>query len=191
VHGYLVVRVRPHVRCYPVRAAPLAAVILSRVPAVAGGMGRSASGQAAGRGQSSWRPRCRWRRGRHKGDLAPGRWPGGLVIRLAVCRSPSSHADPAVPKMSVQVTGTPSLASTACTWSLQLVRRPTSLARYLVSSLSSRTGSGAIHASGRRPIRSRSARSPASRWSADRGLGSWRPPARCPGPDISQVPVRM
>src|SRR5258708_12195129 len=65
--------------------------------------------------------------------------------------------------MSEQVTGTPSLASTPCTWSLQLVRRPTSLALYRVSSLRSRTPAGAIHASGSRPIRSRSARSAASR----------------------------
>lgn len=39
----------PMVRCYPVRAVPLAAVIPSRVPAVAGGMGRvrvRADGQA-------------------------------------------------------------------------------------------------------------------------------------------------
>jgi hypothetical protein len=50
----------------------------------------------------------------------------------------------------------PDLASTACTWSLQLVRCPTSLCRYLVTSLSPRTSGGAIHASGvmlRRPGR--------------------------------------
>ncbi len=32
-------------------------------------------------------------------------------------RKPSSHACPCTPKMSEWVTGTPSLASTACTWS--------------------------------------------------------------------------
>jgi hypothetical protein len=74
-------------------------------------------------------------------------------------RRPSSHVLSQAPKMSVQVTGTPSLASTACTWSLPLVRRPTSLILYLVSSRSSRISAGAIHASGSRPIRSRSARS--------------------------------
>ena len=51
-----------------------------------------------------------------------------LAYGWARCR-PSSQADPATPKMSVQATGTPSLASTACSWSLQLVRRLTSLAR--------------------------------------------------------------
>src|SRR6266704_3082556 len=59
-------------------------------------------------------------------------------------RSPSSHADPARPKMSVQVTVTPSLASTPCTWSLQLVRSRTSLILYRVSSLSSRTSCGLL-----------------------------------------------
>jgi hypothetical protein len=47
--------------------------------------------------------------------------------------------------MSEQVTGTPSLASTAWIWSLQLVRKPTSFCRYLVSSRSSRV-------SGRGPV---------------------------------------
>jgi hypothetical protein len=42
---------------------------------------------------------------------------------------PSSQVFPHTPKMSVQVTGMPSLASTACTWSLQLVRSRTSLIR--------------------------------------------------------------
>ena len=37
------------------------------------------------------------------------------------------HADPQAPNTSEQVTGMPSLASTACTWSLLLVRSPTSL----------------------------------------------------------------
>ena len=64
--------------------------------------------------------------------------------------------------MSEQVTSMPSLASTPWTWSLQLVRSCTSLPRYLVISRSSRISAGAIHASGSRPIRSRSARSRAS-----------------------------
>jgi hypothetical protein len=42
---------------------------------------------------------------------------------------PSSQVLPHTPKMSAQVTGTPSLASTAWTWSLQLVRNRTSLIR--------------------------------------------------------------
>ena len=37
---------------------------------------------------------------------------------------------PHAPKMSVQVTGMPSLASTACTWSRQEVRSLSSLCRY-------------------------------------------------------------
>jgi hypothetical protein len=77
--------------------------------------------------------------------------------------SPSSQVLPHTLKMSLQVTGMPSLASTACTWSLPLVRARTSLRRQRLSSRSTRTGRGAIHASGSRPIRSRSARSAASR----------------------------
>jgi hypothetical protein len=42
---------------------------------------------------------------------------------------PSSHALPQAPKMPVQPAGTPSLASTAWTWSLPLVRSRTSLIR--------------------------------------------------------------
>jgi hypothetical protein len=42
---------------------------------------------------------------------------------------PSSQVFPHTPKMSLQVTGMPSLASTAWTWSLQLVRSRTSLIR--------------------------------------------------------------
>ena len=38
-------------------------------------------------------------------------------------RSSSSQALPWAPKMPVQVTGTPSLARTARSWSLQLARR--------------------------------------------------------------------
>ena len=45
-------------------------------------------------------------------------------------RRPSSHACPCTPKMSEWMTGMPSLASTACTWSRQEVRSPTSLCRY-------------------------------------------------------------
>src|ERR1019366_8935066 len=52
---------------------------------------------------------------------------------------------------------------TAYTWSLQLVRRETSLALSLTSPRSSLTFGGAIHASARRPSRKRSARSSASR----------------------------
>ena len=68
-----------------------------------GAWGGSASGRAARRGQSSWRPRCRWRRGRQISDLAPGRWPGKLVIlvRLAVRRlagRPGQAADLPVPQ---------------------------------------------------------------------------------------------
>jgi hypothetical protein len=75
---------------------------------------------------------------------------------------PSSQVFPHTPKMSLQVTAMPSLAKTAWTWSLQLVRSRTSLIRYLVSSRSSRISAGAIHASGSRPIRSKPARSAAS-----------------------------
>ncbi len=46
---------------------------------------------------------------------------------------PSSQVLPQVPKMSVQVTGMPSLAKMAWTWSLQLVRMRTSLCRYAVA----------------------------------------------------------
>ena len=42
----------------------------------------------------------------------------------------SSQVPPPRPKMSVRVTAMPHLASTACTWSLQEVRWPTSLCRY-------------------------------------------------------------
>ena len=59
----------------------------------------------------------------------------------------------------------PHLASTAWISALQCERSPTSLARCRTSSRSSRVAGGAIHASGSRPIRSRSARSVASRTS--------------------------
>ena len=62
-------------------------------------------------------------------------------------------------------TCTPSLASTAWTSHLHPERNATSLARCRTSSRSSRVAGGAIHAAGRRPIRSRSARSLASRTS--------------------------
>ena len=75
----------------------------------------------------------------------------------------SSQIPPPRPKISEWMTGIPDLARTACTWSLQLVRWPTSLCRYLVTSRSPRTSGGAIHASGSLPIRSRSARSMQSR----------------------------
>src|SRR6266487_257269 len=79
--------------------------------------------------------------------------------------SPSSHCRPLVPNKSECVTGMPSLASTAWTWSLVLLRSAMSFCLYLVSSLSSRTSRGAIHASASRPIRSKSAKSLASRTS--------------------------
>jgi hypothetical protein len=102
-------------------------------------------------------------------------------ILIGPTRSPSGTASPppqaapapASPRPTRRVTiaqviycvggvSSPVLASTPWTWSLQLVRRCTSL-RYRVSSRSSRTSCGAIHASGSRPIRSRSARSAESR----------------------------
>ena len=57
--------------------------------------------------------------------------------------SPSSHVSPKAPNRSEQGTGMPSLASTACTWSLADDRIRTSLSRYRVSSRSSRTCGGA------------------------------------------------
>src|SRR6266536_1603446 len=65
-------------------------------------------------------------------DSSPARCRSEVTFPAYGCgsRSPSSHADPATPKMSVQITGTPSLASTPWTWSLQLVRSCTSLCRY-------------------------------------------------------------
>ena len=102
--------------------------------------------------------------GERAGPSPVDRRKGGLKRSLATEGSrPSSQVLPQAPKMSVQVTGMPSLAKMAWTWSLQLVQRRTSLTRYRVSSRSSRTRCGATHASGSRPIRSRSARSAASR----------------------------
>src|SRR4051812_38114101 len=88
------------------------------------------------------------------------------VIRAAygVGRSNrSSRAEPPTPNRSLIGTATPHLASTAWTPALQWLRRATNLARWRTSSRSSRVAGGAIHASGKRPIRSRSARSAASR----------------------------
>ena len=51
----------------------------------------------------------------------------------------------------------------AWTWHFRFDRSPTSFARCRTQPRSSRVAGGAIHASGSRPIRSRSARSAASR----------------------------
>ncbi len=56
------------------------------------------------------------------GKVREGAW-------VADSSRPSSQVFPQAPKMSVQVTGIPSLASTAWTWSLQLVRSRTTLIR--------------------------------------------------------------
>ena len=58
--------------------------------------------------------------------------------------SPSSHADPQVPNRSEQVTGMPSLASTACTCALPEDRSRTSRSG-TVSSRSSRTSASDLH----------------------------------------------
>jgi hypothetical protein len=55
-----------------------------------------------------------------RGDLARVRLRQGELIEPGL---------PCTPKMSVWVTGTPSLASTPCTWSLYEVRALTSLCR--------------------------------------------------------------
>ncbi len=70
---------------------------------------------------------------------------------------------PSTPNRSDIGTATPRLASTACTEVFIEARQRESFARWRTSSRSARTGSGAIWASGNRPIRSRSARSAASR----------------------------
>ena len=57
----------------------------------------------------------------------------------------------------------PAPASTAWTWHFRLVRSPTSFARWRTQPRNSRVAGGAIQASGSLPIRSRSARSAASR----------------------------
>lgn len=78
--GCSVVSGSSHVPGHPVRAVPLAAVIPSPVP----GRGRGAWGGSASEGRSGGVNQdgaraARRRRGRHKGDLAPGRWPGEAV----------------------------------------------------------------------------------------------------------------
>jgi hypothetical protein len=60
-------------------------------------------------------------------------------------------------------TRTPCLANTECTCALSPDRIATSLQRCRTASRSPRTAGGAIHACGSRPIRSRSAKSAASR----------------------------
>ena len=77
----------------------------------------------------------------------------------------ASSRCPPGPNRSLIGTVIPAPASTACTWHFRLERSPTSLARCRTQPRSSRVAGGAIHASGSRPIRSRSARSAASRWS--------------------------
>ena len=66
---------------------------------------------------------------------------------------------PATPNRSDIGTRTPCLASTAWTCALSPDRNATSFARCRTASRNSRTAGGAIHASGSRPIRSRSAKS--------------------------------
>ena len=69
-----------HVRCLPVRAVPLAAVIPSRVPGRGrGAWGGSASEKRSGGVNQEGARAARGRRGRQTGDLAPGRWPGKAV----------------------------------------------------------------------------------------------------------------
>ena len=79
-----------------------------------------------------------------------------------ICNWSSSRLSP-TPNRSLTGTLRPHLASTACTLAFNPERNATSLARCRTNSRSSRVAGGAIHASGRRPIRSRSARSAASR----------------------------
>ena len=75
----------------------------------------------------------------------------------------SSSSLPPRPNRSDTPTWMPRLASTACTSALQCDRSPTSFARCRTNSRSSRVAGGAIHASGSRPSRNRSARSAVSR----------------------------
>ena len=70
----------------------------------------------------------------HRPPLAPGVHPsrGGMCPAhgdRGGDRQREPHACPCTPKMSVQVTGMPSLASTPCTWSLSEVRALTSWCR--------------------------------------------------------------
>ena len=75
----------------------------------------------------------------------------------------ASSSRPDTPNRSLIGTCTPAPASTAWIWQRRPERSPTSLARCRTQPRSSRVAGGAIHASGSRPIRSRSARSAASR----------------------------
>src|SRR5450631_4065936 len=88
------------------------------------------------------------------------------AIRAAYGEGRSSRSNscvPATPNRSLINTCTPHLASTAWISALQCDRNPTSLARCRTNSRSSLVAGGAIHASGRRPIRNKSAKSEASR----------------------------
>jgi hypothetical protein len=78
--GYSVAQVRPHVPGYPVRAVPLAAVIPSCVPGRAGGHGAGPRRRGGQAGSIRWAPCRLGGGGRLVGDLAPGRWPGALVM---------------------------------------------------------------------------------------------------------------
>ena len=82
---------------------------------------------------------------------------GAGIVTLSYSRFPST------PNRSLIATQIPPLAKTACTWALHWDRIATSLARCRTSSRSSLVAGGAIHACGSRPIRSKSARSKASR----------------------------
>jgi hypothetical protein len=76
-----------------------------------------------------------------------------------------SSLRPPTPNRSVTPRCSPCLANTACTDAFNALRQATSFARWRTSSRSSRTGGGAIQPSGSLPMRSRSARSAASRTS--------------------------
>ena len=80
----------------------------------------------------------------------------GNTVAASSCRPPG-------PNRSLLNTCTPAPASTAWTWHFRFERSPTSFARCRTQPRSSRVAGGAIHASGNLPIRSRSARSEASR----------------------------
>ena len=75
----------------------------------------------------------------------------------------SSSRFPSTPNRSVIGTQIPPLAKTAWTWALHWDRIATSFALCRTSSRSSLVSGGAIHACGRRPLRSKSARAEASR----------------------------
>jgi len=74
-----------------------------------------------------------------------------------------SSSRPDTPNRSLIGTCIPALASTAWIWQRRPERSATSLARCRTQPRSSRVAGGAIHASGSLPIRSKSARSAASR----------------------------